>query len=180
MKFGYTFLSLPSLRYALRAHWPVLTGLVLIAVALAVALLIVPALATLHAALVERQRVQQAAAQGAPVPLALPVTALSAQLAPLSTLALVTADMQALAQQNQLQIATVSYQPINDPVLPGVVRIAISARLHGAYLPTKKLAADLLAAYPTLALESVAMRRERALDTVLEVETRWMLFCRTP
>lgn len=164
----------------MRAQWSILLGCVLLFIALAVAMFSLPVLSTTNVALVQRQRLQLIVDDATRVRPAKTLLVQYPRLTPLSTLALVTADMQALAQQNQLQIATVSYQPTNDPVLPGVVRIAISARLRGAYLPTKKLAADLLAAYPSLALQSVALRRERALDAVLEVETRWILFCRTP
>lgn len=180
MQSGFVFPPLTQWRYALRAHWPVWLGAAMILSALGVAVICLPALAAAHAALLDKARAVQDAGQGptvAAVPIAQP---LPARLTPLSTLARVTADMQALAQQNQLQIATASYQPASDPVLSDVVRIDISATMRGAYLPTKKMVADMLATYPSLALQSVALRRERSTDAVLEVETHWILFCRKP
>jgi hypothetical protein len=180
MQHGFVFPPLRRWRYALRAHWPVWLGMAMTLAALAVAAISLPELATAHTALLDKARALQNAEQDSAVAAAPLAQPLSARLAPLSTLALVTADMQALAQQNQLQIATASYQPANDPVLSDVVRVDISATLRGAYLPTKKLLADMLATHPSLALQSMALRRERSTDAVLEVETHWILFCREP
>jgi hypothetical protein len=171
------FYFLLRLTFALRIHWPSLLGLILIVGSLGVAVCSIPALSRVNASLLAKQEGSRFAGQSKNAIPALPRQMFSARLATFSTLSLVSAEMQALAQQNHLQIATASYQPANDPVLPGVVRITISARLRGAYSPTKKMLSDLLATYPSLALQSVDIRREHSLDAVLEVETRWILFC---
>lgn len=179
MQFGFVFPPLTHWRYAVRIYWPVWLGLVLMVGALGAALVGLPALNAGHNALARQARALQEA--GNTPALAIndaTIQPLSARLAPLSTLTMVTADMQALALKSQLQINTANFQPVNDPVLPDVVRVDIAATLRGAYLPTKKLLADMLAAHPALVLQSVALRRERSTDAVLEVETRWVLFCR--
>ena len=93
-------------------------------------------------------------------------------------LARIGADLPAFAKQNELLLQDVTYLPMPAATDAAGKQVQISVRMKGGYLQVKRLTQQLLAAYESLSLESMSLRRNRATDTVLDVEMQLSLFYR--
>lgn len=171
--------STSRLRFSVRLHWPWIAGCILLAWAAALSMGDIPALRREERALERELQALQAQ-------LRTPVVAttsgqsqdLRTALATLANLDIVTADMQTLASKHGVDLGEASYTHAGDTAGGRIGRVAIHARLKGAYPSMKKTLAELLALHQGLALESVSLRRNRAADAVLEIELRFTFFYR--
>lgn len=175
----YSYASISRYRSSVRPFWGVISGVVLIFVIAAFAAIELRRLKDEHASLfAELVRLEQSlhasiylgvSSNGAPS---------GPPLASSKILLAVTADMQALAQQDGLTVLDVNYTPVNNIIASNASRIDISTRFRGTYVSLRKLIAAMLSTYDCLALESVIVRRDRPTDLMLDIELHWTLFYR--
>jgi hypothetical protein len=171
--------SILQFHFSARLHWPWVAGLALLGFAAAVNLGQLPGL-RLQTKALERQAASLQAQLRAPIPARPGEQApnLRAQLATLERLSVVTSDLQALASTNRLELLDANYKPIGETANAQIGRIEINARLKGTYPALKKAIDSLLALHEGLAMESMSVRRQRATDTVVDVELRFTYFYR--
>ena len=172
---------LSRFRFSTQLHWPWLAGLVLLCFAATVSLTKVPEL-RLQTDMLAHQAQALEAQLRAPAALGMTEHApdVLAQLATLERLPVIVGDLQTMAAKNGLTLADASYKPIDDKAGAELGRVEIGARLTGTYLPLKKTIAALLAAHEGLALQSLALRRNRSTDAAMDIELRFSLYYRKP
>jgi Tfp pilus assembly protein PilO len=171
--------SIPRFHFSARLHWPWVAGFALSGFAAAVSVGELPGL-RLQAGALDRQAASLQAQLRTPIAAGRSGQGpnLRAQLATLDRLSVVTSDLQALASTNGLELLDANYKPVGETANAQIGRIDINARLKGSYPALKKAIDSLLALHEGLALESMSVRRQRATDTVVEVELRFTYFYR--
>lgn len=91
-------------------------------------------------------------------------------------LAHVIKDAQQLLKDVGVQVERVNQIPLAQAPEGGVNQVEISFRLKGDYPAVKKFMARLLAQHTELALKSLSIERDQALDMSQKVEARFVLY----
>lgn len=86
------------------------------------------------------------------------------------------ADLHTLAVEQGLAVADATYTEGSSA--GEAKRMDINVHLRGGYPAMKKVVAQLMQDYPSLALEMVSAQRQRTMDTVLEIDLRLAFFYR--
>lgn len=170
--------SFPRLRAAARMRWPWIVGLTATGLVIILFAFELRAAKAEEATSIAKQRtVERLLRSSFSVNAHLRSDPTSPRMAPERFLSTVTSDMHMFAQQDGLVVSDLSYKPVDDAASPNIARVDITARFRGGYLPMRKLVADMLSAYDSLALESISMRRDRSTDLMLDIEVHLTLFC---
>jgi hypothetical protein len=165
-------------QFPLRTTWPWLVSTALLCFAATAALGDVPALRA-HVVDADRKIVLLEATLRSPLT-ALQVTNQSHEIADRleapERLTTVVHDLQDLATQHGIALLAASYKPSDDRGNGQIGKVAVGVRLKGAYQPLKKTIAALLGGHPSLALESLALRRGTSIDAVLEIDLKFTFY----
>lgn len=101
-----------------------------------------------------------------------------AQLAGRERIFVILADLQAKANKSAVVLSNANYKLQDVEWVETMGRSEISVNLKGAYIPLKKMLADLLATHDGLALEFVSLHRTRSTDSIMDIEVHFSFFYR--
>jgi len=167
--------------------WSMRARRLLLAAVLAVIVLAILALSLRIAVLAEdtralrRQEAELAARLARPAAPAPSLVSLLPSLPPFAALAKVTADTQRLFRDAGLSLRDAAHTPLDADGRAGaddIGQVEITLHLKGDYPATRKSIGALLVSHEELALKSLSMNRDQAIDTAPQVETRFTLYYR--
>jgi len=166
--------------FVIHLHWPWLVSLALLCLVVEMMAVELPAMQTKREAIRTHEiNLKEQLTQVSQVSALQQSDHLSSQLPTFERLSIVTHDLHTLAQENGLILSDATYTTVGGPETFDIRKIDIDVRLKGTYLPLNKMLGTLLASHDGLSLESISIRRTRAIDTVSEIEVQLALYFRT-
>lgn len=178
--FPYAALRERILRMLKRLGWVGGAGLGLLLAALLVDLAVTASNYRAQAQLeAERGRLTRLAVSGAPPLPTTPTEAFYARFPEQSELPRSLARLSEIAAANAMNIARADYRAAEQPGTP-LLRMSLSLPVQGNYAALYGGLAEMLAAMPEVALESLSLRRVDRTADVVEGEARLAVFARRP